>query len=106
MNASTKQQTLKQIAAIDSMERGTLSTYSFKERSDGGSYHKLQHWEGGKNRTRYVSAFARIWELRHPVGREFPLVAVELPELINPFFIGKKGHFERIPTRRSSELGA
>jgi len=56
MNTSTKQEILKQIAAIDTMERGTLSSYSFKERSGGGPYHKLQHWQEGKNRTRYIPA--------------------------------------------------
>jgi hypothetical protein len=57
MNASAKQRLLKQIGAIDAMERGKLSAYSFKERvGGGGSYHKLQHWQEGKNRTRYVPA--------------------------------------------------
>lgn len=57
MNASTKQQLLKQMAAISAMERGKLSAYSFKERSGvGGPYHKLQRWEEGKNTTRYVPA--------------------------------------------------
>jgi len=38
------------------MERGKLSNYSFKERpGHAGPYHKLQHWQGGKNHTRYVS---------------------------------------------------
>ena len=37
------------------MERGKLSSYSFPDRSDAaGPYHKLQHWENGKNKTRYV----------------------------------------------------
>jgi hypothetical protein len=57
MNHHTKQHLLQEIAAIPAMERGKLSTYSFKERSDAaGPYHKLQHWEEGKNKTRYVSA--------------------------------------------------
>jgi hypothetical protein len=57
MNNSTKQQLLQQIAAIPGMERGKLSAYSFKERSGvSGPYHKLQHWENGKNKTRYVPA--------------------------------------------------
>ena len=39
------------------MERGKLSAYSFKERSGaGGTYHKLQHWENGRNQTRYIPA--------------------------------------------------
>ena len=39
------------------MERGKLSAYSFKERSGAaGPYHKLQHWQDGKNHTRYVPA--------------------------------------------------
>ena len=51
----TKQQLLQQIAAIPAMERGKLCAYSFKERSNTvGPYHKLQHWENGKNKTRYV----------------------------------------------------
>jgi hypothetical protein len=57
MNISKKHQLLQDIAAISSMERGKLSTYSFKERSGlAGPYHKLQTWEGGKNHTRYVPA--------------------------------------------------
>jgi hypothetical protein len=57
MNTPTKEQLLQQIGAIESMERGTLSTYSFKERSGaGGPYHKLQHWQNGKNQTRYIPA--------------------------------------------------
>ena len=57
MNTSTKQQLLQQIAAVSAMERGKLSTYSFKERSGAnGPYHKLQQWENGKNTTRYVPA--------------------------------------------------
>jgi len=56
MNDSQKQRLLQQIAAIPGMERGKLSTYSFKDRSDAcGPYHKLQHWHQGKNQTRYVS---------------------------------------------------
>ena len=57
MNNPTKQQRLQHIAAIPAMERGKLSTYSSKERSGAaGPYHKLQHWEAGKNKTRYVPA--------------------------------------------------
>jgi hypothetical protein len=57
MQPLIKQQILQQIAAISVMERGRLSAYSFRERlGRGGPYHKLQHWEDGKNRTRYVPA--------------------------------------------------
>jgi len=57
MNHSQKQHILQQIANIPTMERGTLSTYSFKDRPGAnGPYHKLQQWHEGKNRTRYVSA--------------------------------------------------
>ena len=55
MNTPAKQQLLQQIAAIPAMERGTLSAYSFKERSGhSGPYYKLQCWQAGKNLTRYV----------------------------------------------------
>jgi hypothetical protein len=55
MNNPTKQRLLQQIAAITTMERGKLSTYSFQERPGAsGPYYKLQHWEGGKNKTRYI----------------------------------------------------
>ena len=48
---------LEQIAAIPVMERGKLSHYSLKGRSNtSGPYHKLQRWQEGKNHTRYVSA--------------------------------------------------
>jgi hypothetical protein len=57
MNPPNKTRLLQQIAAIPAMERGTLSPYSFKERSGAsGPYYKLQHWQEGKNHTRYVSA--------------------------------------------------
>ena len=57
MNPSDKTSLLQQIAAIPAMERGTLSRYTFKGRSDAsGPYYKLQHWQDGKNNTRYVSA--------------------------------------------------
>ena len=57
MPNSPKALLLQQIAAITSMERGKLSTYSFKDRSEhAGPYYKLQRWENGKNHTRYVPA--------------------------------------------------
>ena len=57
MNQSTKTHLLQQIAAIPAMERGKISRYTFKGRSDAsGPYHKLQRWQDGKNHTRYVSA--------------------------------------------------
>ena len=57
MNPLTKQQMLEQISSIPAMERGTLSAYSFKDRSShAGPYHKLQQWKQGKNHTRYVPA--------------------------------------------------
>ena len=46
---------LGQIAAIQRMEKGTLSNYVPPGRSAGaGPYHKLQCWVGGKNVTRHV----------------------------------------------------
>lgn len=60
MPNSAKSDLLQQIAAITSMERGKLSTYSFKGRSDqAGPYYKLQRWENGKNHTRYIPAEER-----------------------------------------------
>jgi hypothetical protein len=57
MNHGSRQQLLQQIAAIAAMERGKLSTYSFKDRPGAaGPYHKLQRWENGKNQTRYIPA--------------------------------------------------
>jgi len=57
MNSPTKSQILAQIAQIQLMERGKLSTYTFADRSGhAGPYYKLQCWEEGKNRTRYVPA--------------------------------------------------
>jgi len=57
MNHRNQQQLLQRIAAIPAMERGKLSAYSFSERSGvAGPYHKLQHWQDGKNHTRYVPA--------------------------------------------------
>jgi hypothetical protein len=55
MNNLSKQQILEQIAAIPAMEPGKLSSYSFKNRpGTTGPYYKLQHWQDGKNQTRYV----------------------------------------------------
>lgn len=57
MNTLNKAQILTQIAAIEFMERGTLSPYTFPNRSpQAGPYFKLQTWEQGKNHTRYVPA--------------------------------------------------
>ena len=57
MSTLRKRQLLQQIAAIPDMERGKLSAYFFRERSGvAGPYHKLQHWQDGKNHTRYVPA--------------------------------------------------
>jgi len=55
MNNLNKGQILQQIAAIDAMECGKLSAYSFKKRPGvAGPYYKLQNWREGKNQTRYV----------------------------------------------------
>lgn len=56
MNSSDKTRLLEQMTAIPAMERGKLSQYTFKERSNTGPYHKLQRWQEGKNHTRHVSA--------------------------------------------------
>lgn len=56
MNQLDKSRILLQIAAISDMERGTLCTYTFKDRPNAVDYHKLQHWQDGKNQTRYVPA--------------------------------------------------
>jgi hypothetical protein len=56
MNSPNKTRLLQQIAAISAMERGALSSFAFKDRAGtAGPYHKLQHWQDGKNHTRYVS---------------------------------------------------
>ena len=55
MNYLNKQHLLQRIAAIPAMERGKLSAYTFKDRSPRALPHqKLQTWENGKNRTRFV----------------------------------------------------
>lgn len=57
MSDTQKERLLQQIASIPTMERGKLSTYSFKDRPGAnGPYYKLQQWHQGKNQTRYVSA--------------------------------------------------
>lgn len=54
-NPNSPQQILAQIAAIQSMEAGKLSTYVPPGRPLGsGPYSKLQCWTNGKNRTRHV----------------------------------------------------
>jgi len=57
MNQPDKTRLLEKMAAIPAMERGKLSPYTFKERSNAsGPHHKLQRWQDGKNHTRHVSA--------------------------------------------------
>jgi hypothetical protein len=57
MNPPDKARLLEQIAAISAMERGKLSPYTFKDRSNtSGPHHKLQRWQEGRNHTRHVSA--------------------------------------------------
>ena len=57
MNTSTPSELLAQIAQIQHMERGKLSSYTFRGRArPAHPYHKLQCWENGKNVTRYVRA--------------------------------------------------
>jgi hypothetical protein len=57
MNSPTKSQIMAQIAQIQLMERGKLSSYAFAERSGkSGPYYKLQCWDNGKNCTRYIPA--------------------------------------------------
>ena len=54
MNTSTKSDLLAQMAQIQLMERGKLSSYAFKDRAAPNTYYKLQRWEQGKNLTRYI----------------------------------------------------
>jgi hypothetical protein len=54
-NTPEKARLLQQIAAIPAMERGKLCEHTIKERPQAGPYHKLQQWQDGRNRTRYVS---------------------------------------------------
>jgi len=55
MTNNTPQQLLAQIAAIQHMEKGKLSTYVPSGRSaDVTAYYKLQIWENGRNLTRHV----------------------------------------------------
>lgn len=57
MNPSERTRLLEQMAAIATLERGTLSPYRFQDRANSsGPYHKLQRWQDGKNHTRHVSA--------------------------------------------------
>ena len=46
---------LNQIAQVQFMDRGKLSTYTFKKRAQPATpYFKLQSWEQGRNLTRYI----------------------------------------------------
>lgn len=57
MNTLTKTDLLAQMAQIQLMERGKLSTYTFKDRPEpAGPYYKLQCWDHGQNVTRYIRA--------------------------------------------------
>ena len=54
-NPDSPQHLLQQIAAIELMEAGKLSTYVPPGRPKGaGPYYKLQCWANGKNKTRHV----------------------------------------------------
>lgn len=56
MKPTARHDLLQQIAAIPTMERGKLSTYSPNAGPEAaGPYFKLQRWENGKNQTRHVS---------------------------------------------------
>ena len=49
MNPPDKTHLLQPIAAIETLERGKLSAYTFKERPGvSDPYHKLQYWRSGK----------------------------------------------------------
>jgi hypothetical protein len=55
MNKPSPHDLLAQIAQIQLMERGKLSTYRLNDRpADAGPYYKLQWWDEGKNHTRHV----------------------------------------------------
>ncbi len=54
MSNPNKSELLAQMAAIQLMERGKLSTYTFADRSPHAPYVKLQRWENGANATRYI----------------------------------------------------
>jgi hypothetical protein len=55
MKNPSKTDLLAQIAQIQLMERGTLSSYAFKDRApQPAPYYKLQRWENGRNITRYI----------------------------------------------------
>lgn len=54
MSNPNKSDLLAQIANIQLMERGKLSTYTFEDRSPHAPYYKLQRWEKGQNATRYI----------------------------------------------------
>ena len=64
------------MTAIERMERGTLCAMQ------GGRYHNLQSWEGGRNRVRYVPA-AQLEAVREAVEgyKEFMDLARQYAEL-------------------------
>ena len=56
MSQLDKNQILRQIAAIPTMERGKLSAYSLDRAGAAGPYYRLQCWAHGANHTRHVPA--------------------------------------------------
>lgn len=53
--SSSPAELLAQMARIQSMERGKLSSYQRAGRSKGNdTYHRLQSWKDGKNHSRHV----------------------------------------------------
>ena len=82
MNKPSPHDLLAQIAHIQLMERGKLSSYRLSDRpADAGPYYKLQWWEGGKNHTRHIrpeqvpvlkealAGYARFQELSEQYAR-------------------------------------
>ena len=74
---STRESILREMAAIQRMERGTLCPMR------GGRYHNLQSWEEGRNRVRYVPA-AQLDQVREAIEgyRSFMELARQYAELV------------------------
>jgi|SRR5882672_7962443 len=112
MNNPSKQQLLHQIAAIPAMERGKLCAYSFKQRSGtSGPYHKLQHWEQGKNKTRYIpadelpaveAALAGYAQCQQLTEQYAQLVIDETRQSIAGLKKSKSGHRSSWPRKKKS----
>ena len=100
---------LEELSSIRSMERGKLSEFHRTRPKPGGKgtvrlgpYYKLQSWEEGRNRTRYVAA-GELAELKRNLANHerFKQLVAELEQAI----IGRTRRAEAAAREEREERG-